>query len=82
MKDYEKVALEKKITAVSKALASLHKASEKEFREFLLIIKQPGWTTPAEWGFTNAAFDALGQQIKLVNSMKSSLIKNAKLVGR
>jgi len=82
MKDFERVALEKKITALSKALASLQKASEKDLRELLLIIKRPGWTTPAELGFTNVVLESIGQQVKLVNSMKTNLVKIAKTVGQ
>mgnify|MGYP000036765942 CR=1 FL=1 len=82
MKDLERVALEKKITVLSKALASLQKTSEKDLRELLLIIKRPGWTTPAELGFTNVVLDSIGQQVKLVNSMKTNFLKIAKTVGQ
>ena len=82
MKDLEKIALEKKITTLSKALANLGKGGEKDLRELLLIIKKPGWTTIAELGFTIGMLDVMNQQVKLLGSVKSALLKTAKQVGQ
>ena len=41
--------LDKKITALSDALAKL--GSADDLRKLLLIIRRPGWTTPAELAF-------------------------------
>ena len=39
-------ALEAQIKEMSNRLTNL--ANEKDFHEFFLIIRKPGWTTPAE----------------------------------
>lgn len=81
MKDLERVALEKRITDVSKALANISKGTEKDFRELILIIKRPGWTTPAELAFTMSALEMMGQQAKVLSALKANLMKAAKTVG-
>lgn len=82
MKDIERIAMEKKITALSKALASLSKGTEKDFRELLLLIKKPGWTTIAEEAFTLSSLEIMSLQIRVLSSMRANLMKAAKMVGR
>lgn len=47
--------LEKKITALSDALAHLGKGTD--LKDPLRIIHNPGWTTPAEWLFAVGIID-------------------------
>lgn len=49
--------LEKKITALSDALAHLGKGTTQH--ELLKIIRFPGYTTPAEFLFNMAILDAM-----------------------
>mgnify|MGYP000033816048 CR=1 FL=1 len=72
--------LEKQITTLSNALAKLGKGTD--WRELILIIKRPGWTTPAELIFTSAILDGLMGQLKAFDGLKNSLIKGSKVVGR
>lgn len=72
--------LEKKITALSDALA--HLSSDKDLRELLLIIKNPGWTTPAELRFSEIILDGLTLQVKQLADMKQQFVAGARMVGR
>lgn len=72
--------LEKKITALSDALA--HLSSDKDLRELLLLIKQPGWTTPAELRLSEAMLDGIAAQVKVVADARQQFIAGARLVGR
>jgi hypothetical protein len=70
--------LEKKVDALSDALAKLSNA--EDFRELILILKRPGWTTPAEFLFANAIVDTFSAQVKTLSQLKTSLIKGSREV--
>jgi hypothetical protein len=71
--------LDKKITALSDALAHLGKGTD--LKELLRIIRFPGWTTPAEMGFTVAILDSMQGQVNQLAKLSGALHKAAKQVG-
>ena len=70
--------LDKKITALSDALAHLGKGTD--LKELIRIIRFPGYTTPAELAFTLAMIDAIQRQVDAINKMSSDLVNGAKAV--
>lgn len=74
------VTIEKKVTALSDALARL--SSAEDLRELLKIIKNPGWTTPAEFVFTTSILDSLESQARSMAEQTRQLVNAARQVGR
>jgi hypothetical protein len=70
--------IEKKISALSDALAHLGKGTS--LRDLILIIKQPGWTTPAELAFAVGMLDAMSVHAKALDTLGKQLVKAGKLV--
>ena len=75
--DHVKI-LDKKITALSDALAHLGKGTD--LKELLRIIRFPGYTTPAELAFTIAMLDGIQRQVDIMNRMSGDLVSAAKQV--
>ena len=71
--------IDKKITALSNALAKLGKGTD--LKELIRIIRFPGWTTPAEFAFTVAILDSMQTQVNQLADLSSALGKAAKQVG-
>lgn len=71
--------LDKKITALSKALANL--GSAEDLRELILLIRKPGWTTPAEYALVTATVDAMLGYTRVLTRQKAALLKGSKAVG-
>jgi len=72
-------ALEKKVTDLSNALA--HLSSADDFKKLILILRRPGWTTPAEFIFAAAAIDSMLAQTKALTAQKQELLKGAEAVA-
>ncbi len=70
--------LDKKITALSDALAHLGKGTD--LKELLRIIRFPGYTTPAELAFSVAIIDSMHTQASALGEMNTRLLAAAKLV--
>jgi hypothetical protein len=70
--------LDKKITALSDALAHLGKGTD--LKELLRIIRFPGYTTPAELAFSVAMIDSMHAQVNALGAMNTQLLAAAKLV--
>ena len=70
--------LDKKITALSNALAHLGKGTS--LQELLRIIRFPGYTTPAEILFTGALVDAMQAQVSTITQLENNLLAAAKAV--
>ncbi|MET3132574.1 hypothetical protein AAKU55_002851 [Oxalobacteraceae bacterium GrIS 1.11] len=70
--------LEKKITALSDALAHLGKGTT--LQELLKIIRFPGYTTPAEFTFNIAILDGMQAQVNTLEKMGQDLLAGATLV--
>jgi hypothetical protein len=71
--------LDKKITELSYALAHLGKGTE--LSELIRIIKGGGWTTPAEFAFTEAIIDSMQVQVKALSNLNMKLLAAGKLVA-
>lgn len=73
-----KERLEKQISALSDALANLNSADD--LRKLILLIRKPGWTTPAEFTFAAGLVDSMLAQTKVLNQMKDALLKGSDAV--
>ena len=71
--------LDKKITALSDALARL--GSGTNLKDLLLIIRNPGYTTPAELAFSHALVDSMTAQVNGLAATQAALVKASKQVG-
>jgi hypothetical protein len=70
--------LEKKVTALSDALAKL--SSAEDFKKLILEWRRPGWTTPAELLLVTSIVDSLAAQTAAMTNLKNGLIKGSKAV--
>jgi hypothetical protein len=70
---------EKSITALSDALAHLGKGTS--LRELILIIKRPGWTTPAEFAFASSIVENMTSQVASLERLQGDLLKASQMVG-
>jgi hypothetical protein len=75
----DKEKLEKRVTALSDALANLNSADD--LRKLILLIRKPGWTTPAEFTFALGLVDSMLAQTKVLGQMKDTLLKGSNAVG-
>lgn len=71
--------LDKKITELSDALATLGKGTD--LKELIRIIRFPGWTTPAEFALSIAIIDSMHMQVHALTDLKSQLMAGSKLVA-
>ena len=71
--------LDKKVTALSKALANLGRGTD--LKELIRIIRNPGWTTPAELAFTVAILDSMQGQVSQLAKLSGALVRSAKRVS-
>lgn len=71
--------LEKKVTDLSDALAKL--GSKDDFKKLILILRRPGWTTPAEFLFASAIVDSMAAQVSALAKLKGELLKGSDAVG-
>lgn len=70
--------LEKKISALSDALAHLGKGAT--LQELLRILRFPGYTTPAEFTFNVAILDTMLVQANALEKLGQDLLAGAKQV--
>lgn len=70
--------LEKKVSALSDALAHLGKGTS--LQELLRILRFPGYTTPAELTFNHAILDAMQLQVNALDKLGQDLLAGAKQV--
>ena len=70
--------LEKQIDALSNALAKL--SSAEDFRKLILLLRKPGWTTPAEFRFASGIVESMTTQVKGLAALKTALIEGSKEV--
>jgi len=71
--------LKKQITDLSGALA--HQGSCAALQELTQIIRQPGWTTPAELTFVSAILDSMRVQLLALERLNRQLLTGARRVG-
>ena len=79
MANAHQVRLEKKVTDVSKALA--HLSSGDDLRKLILLIRKPGWTTPAEFAFAFGIADAMLAQVQVLGDLRTALVRGGGLVA-
>ncbi|NRR32239.1 hypothetical protein HSX11_18855 [Oxalobacteraceae bacterium] len=80
-RDHHIRELEKKISALSDALAELGRGTT--LQELLKIIRFPGYTTPAEFAFNIGMLDAMHGQAMLIERLGHDLLDGAKqIVGQ
>ena len=72
-------ALEKQITSLSDALAHLGRGTT--LAELLKIIRHPGWTTPAEFAFSAAIFNAMQAHVSAIETLQKEMLSASKIVG-
>lgn len=71
--------LDKKITDVSNALATLGRGTD--LRDLLKLIHNPGWTTPAEYAYVQSMLDAVQSHATAITDLNAKLLAASKLVG-
>jgi hypothetical protein len=71
--------LAKRVDALSNALARLSNASD--FRKLILLLRRPGWTTPAEFAFAMGIVESMTAQAKALGQLKSGLLKGSRAVS-
>jgi hypothetical protein len=73
-------ALEKQITALSDALASLGRGTTPQ--ELLKIIRFPGFTTPAEFAFMTALLSEAQMHATALGRIQADVLAASKAVGK
>ena len=71
--------LQKQVTALSDALARLN--TPDDWKRLLLILRQPGWTTPAELIFVSAILEAMRAQAVALAGLQAQLLKGSAAVS-
>lgn len=79
MEDHDVGLLEKNIEQVQVRLRAL--VDEDRFAELIRIIKNPGWTTPAEFYLVTTAVDTVGRQIEIVDQLSRGLLEGSQKVS-
>jgi hypothetical protein len=70
--------LARQISALNKRLTQL--AEDDELQELLRHIRQPGWTTPAEFLLVSSIVVALEAQVEAVAALKTNLLEGSRLI--
>jgi hypothetical protein len=76
---HDVVHLEKQINDLNNHLMKL--APEQEFKELIINIRKPGWTTPAEFRFAVGIVDSMLAQTKVLRDLKRVLVDGSRAVG-
>lgn len=71
-------ALEDDIRELNTALRHLGSLS---LEELIKIIRQPGWTTPAEYELVRGLVQQMRAQVTLTGDLRATLLRGAQLVG-
>jgi len=71
--------IETKVKELGQHLTKL--ASDQDFKEFLLTIRKPGWTTIAEFKLVTGVVDSMIAQTKALEGLKGVLINGSRSVG-
>jgi hypothetical protein len=78
MEKHELTHIETRVKELCQTLANL--ADDKDFQEFLRIIRRPGHTTPAEILFTGGLVDGMAGQAKILGELKQVLLTGSRAV--
>ena len=71
--------LEKHISTVRERLEMA--AQGDDFEELLRIIRRPGWTTPAEFRLVFEIVETIGQQVVVIEHLKTGLLEGSRQVA-
>lgn len=71
-------SLERQVNELSRSLSSV--LTEKDLREYILTIKRPGWTTPAEFLFATGIVSAMQAQVQVLGDLKQTLFDGSREV--
>ena len=74
--------LEHALKECSHNLRQLGEHSTPTVEELLVIVRRPGWTTPAEFALVHALADAVRGQARSLLSTIEGLVAGTQLVGR
>ena len=72
-------ALEKQVTELSNALAHLGRGTT--LSELVKIIRNPGWTTEAEFAFSAAILGAMQAHVSAIETLQKEMLAASKIVG-
>jgi hypothetical protein len=72
--------LEKSVHALQDRISVL--AAEDDYLELIRIIRQPGWTTPAEFRLVNTLVTTFTRHVEMLDQLKHELIQASQLVGK
>lgn len=75
MEDHDLDRLERNVEEVQARLQEL--ADEDRFRVLIPIIKERGWTTPAEIYLFASTLDVVGRQLEIIDKLSASLIEGS-----
>ena len=78
MKTHDVTHLDTQIKEMCHSLANL--ADEKDFEEFRLLIRKPGWTTVAELSLVTGVVDSMHSQLKTLTGLKQVLLIGSRAV--
>lgn len=67
--------LSKRVQALSDSLVYISRI--EDFKKLLIVLKRPGWTTPAEFQFALGIVDGMLGQVKALTQMKDALIRGS-----
>lgn len=71
--------LEKRLTTLTDALTRL--STDHDLGELRLIIRKPGWTTPAESAFALGIVESMLTHSQALAQLKGVLVKGSGAVG-
>jgi len=70
--------LEKQVTTLSDALA--HLSNVEDFKR-ILILKKPGWTTPAEFAFATSIVESMLAHTAALTTLKQGVLRGSEAVA-
>jgi hypothetical protein len=70
--------LEKRLRTLSAGLVKA--GTVKDFEELIIILKRPGWTTPAEYILFSALVDSMQSQLQQFGNVRKELLRGGKAV--
>ncbi len=78
MQMHDTQRLEKQVNDVSNALA--HLGDPEGWKELIIILKRPGWTTPAEFVFASAILESMNAHVAALATLRGKLMEGSKQV--
>jgi hypothetical protein len=73
-------ALEKKVHSLSETLKQLAQTADTE--SLLRHIRQPGWTTPAEFLLVTSVVETLTGTLTVAAALQKQLVQASGMIGR